>query len=159
HAITHYLFHESQAYLKGEDRFLKAKKQRKDELEQKEKAGTISERERKELIEVRRRLELTKVPTPLTKLIIDGEGNPVDELPPPSTKEELLEGRRLFRERGCLACHSHEGTAKADRDDRGPIPGVVSEANFGPDLTRLRDKLGLRPGDENARRWLIQWIM
>src|SRR5262249_53121763 len=40
------------------------------------------------------------------------------------------------------------------------LPAVNSQAHFGPDLSRVADKLGTQPGDKaSARRWLAQWIM
>src|SRR5581483_10782754 len=74
---------------------------------------------------------------------------------PADYKEDKVRGRMLFTERGCLACHAHEGTARAGDN----LPAVVSDAHCGPNLSRLAAKLGVKPGDTaSARRWLIQWI-
>lgn len=51
-------------------------------------------------------------------------------------------GKELFTRRGCLACHTHEG-----------ISG--SNADFGPDLSRVHSKL--KPGPEGFE-WLYTWI-
>lgn len=79
-----------------------------------------------------------------------------DHLPPApkDPHEQVTRGRQLFSEKGCLACHQHEGTTKPE----GII--VASSAHYGPDLTRIADKLGTSPGDKiSARRWLVQWIL
>ncbi|MCS7046956.1 MAG: c-type cytochrome, partial [Gemmataceae bacterium] len=56
------------------------------------------------------------------------------------------QGRLLFTERGCLACHSHAGTAT---DEHGvvrkgylpiSVPAAVSDAQFGPNLSQIPDK-------------------
>src|SRR5262249_15877623 len=71
----------------------------------------------------------------------------------------LKRGRQLFSERGCLACHSNQATAKAGNG----LPEIASEAHFGPNLSRIAAKLG--SGDtpeqrqESARRWVIQWVL
>ena len=82
-------------------------------------------------------------------------------------EQHRQEGRRLFTERGCLACHAHAGTEKEGKDRDGkPLPPVTGQATFGPDLSQLAAKLGVKPGDghrpgdlESARRWLTQWIV
>jgi cbb3-type cytochrome oxidase cytochrome c subunit len=48
-------------------------------------------------------------------------------------------GRRLFSQRGCLACHTH--------DD---FPGI--KADFGPNLTNVHQKL-------TSAKWLYTWIL
>jgi cytochrome c2 len=74
---------------------------------------------------------------------------------PAGYKEDAQRGRQLFTEKGCLACHQHEGT----RAPAGNLPAVVNEAQFGPNLSRIAAKLGATPGDKaSARRWLVQWI-
>lgn len=73
---------------------------------------------------------------------------------PDGYKEDKERGRQLFTERGCLACHSHHGTESA----AGGIPAVKGDAHFGPNLSRIAAKLGAKPGDGSARKWLIQWI-
>ncbi len=79
---------------------------------------------------------------------------PEPKLPADYNKDKAR-GRMLFTERGCLACHAHEGTTRPGDN----LPPVVSEAHFGPNLSRLAAKLGVKPGDTaSARNWLIQWI-
>lgn len=150
HAIVHFLFRESENYVKGGDRVRQYNLTRQKELaEIKER----SDKEQKELDDVTRRLELTGVPTPLEQLVRDLPAEPGDDK---GRAEQLTRGRQLFSERGCLACHVHKGT-------EAPAPGapaVVGQAHFGPDLSRLAAKLGKTPGDRlSARRWLVQWVM
>ncbi len=160
HGIAYYLFHESQDYLQGKDTFLAATKYRKKELEQKKKDGIISEAERKELDEVTRRLELAGKPVPIAKRLIAGDGTEV-QLPTwlkndKEREEHAKNGRILFTERGCLACHSHSGLTKA----AGDIPAVTPKAHFGPNLSDVAAKIAPEGGDQQARyRWLVQWIL
>src|SRR5262249_5664709 len=88
-------------------------------------------------------------PTPIEKQMIDGNG---DKAELPKKPGKPAKGRLLFTERGCLACHSHQGTTKKGDG----VEAVTSEANFAPDLSRLVDKL--KPGDD-GRRWLVQWLL
>jgi cytochrome c2 len=78
----------------------------------------------------------------------------------PTHAGDKEEGRRLFTEKGCLACHAHDGTEKpAGAGTATYVPGVKSEAHFGPSLNQLTAKLGTTPNDKkSARTWLIQWI-
>lgn len=57
-------------------------------------------------------------------------------------------GRRLFEERGCLACHDHK-----DFPDTGAYrdAGAIVQ---GPDLSGVGDKLN----HEAGRKWLYSWI-
>jgi mono/diheme cytochrome c family protein len=146
-SIAHYLMKESEDYLNGTDRFRKYNQARLKELEDFEKRGLLSDKQAKELVEVRRRLDLWRVPTPVAVQIVDQAGRPIpaEQIPPPGNDKDRQEGRRLFTERGCLACHSHAGTE----------PGVVGDAHFGPNLSRLAAKIS----GPNGRRWLIQWII
>lgn len=173
-AIAYYLFQESKDYLNvkmvngqphGQDKYRLALEQRRDEIQQKKRDNLASEQELKLLEELVRRLELDKPPTPLSTQIVDWEGNTISLPEPPkddaARKKQVQNGRQLFTERGCLACHSHEATAKAE----GGVPAVASEADFGPNLSRLAAKIApervdAKGGiDEAKRRWLIQWIL
>jgi mono/diheme cytochrome c family protein/nitrate reductase cytochrome c-type subunit len=110
-------------------------------------------------------------PVPLAKEIVNEEGHPV-ALPAAAKddaerKKRMANGRRLFTEKGCLACHTHEGTAKEDRDLG--VPAVASSATFAPNLSRVAAKISPelskeeaadpKKVDEARRRWLVQWIM
>jgi mono/diheme cytochrome c family protein len=160
HSIAHYLFQSSEDYLQGKDLFRVLGEARKSGLEEKKSANTISDKEKNELIEITRRLELTKPPMPLANQITDENGQHV-ELPaePADAKakeQDLDKGRRLFTERGCLACHSNQGTEKA----KGAIPGVVSNQHFGPNLSRMAAKIVPEMGGKEAkRRWIVQWLL
>jgi cbb3-type cytochrome oxidase cytochrome c subunit/mono/diheme cytochrome c family protein len=113
----------------------------------------------KDLVDKTERLIEAGLPVPLTKRLVDEHGGEV-ALPPPGDPGI---GRRLFTEKGCLACHVHSGTEKKDegKNDTGsPTPAVTGEADFGPNLSRLKAKISPEGGDESAkRRWLIQWVM
>ncbi|MCX7701453.1 MAG: c-type cytochrome [Gemmataceae bacterium] len=88
-------------------------------------------------------------------------------LAPPTAMQQLpaqadvTRGRVLFQEKGCLACHSHEATETPGGEHDGkPIPALVGDATFAPDLSRLAHKLVPEiGGPENARRWLVSWIL
>jgi mono/diheme cytochrome c family protein len=154
-SIAYYLFTESKDYLKGEDRFRRANQARIDEYLQKKKNFLASEQELKLLEELQRRMELDKKPVPLTEqTVVDYEGHSVQV--PATQAGDPKEGRRLFTEKGCLACHQHTGTTKAGLG----VPAVTSTADFAPDLSRLAAKLVPETGDAGAGRlWLIQWIL
>jgi mono/diheme cytochrome c family protein len=156
-SITYYVFHESQDYLAGTDKYRGAWKARLKELQNNQLRSELDTRVMEELA---RRLELDKDPVPLAKELHDSEGR-VISLPaaPKDAKgqeEQRQRGRQLFTERGCLACHSHSATTKADAQ----FPAVDSDANFAPDLSRLAAKIAPENGDAEARRrWLVQWIL
>jgi mono/diheme cytochrome c family protein len=160
HAIAHYLFKESHDYLTGKDKYRLAYEDRIQEYQQKKQAGLASEQELKLLDELQRRMQLDRPPVPLAQRLVDSEGNVV-QLPaaPADAKaqeEQRHRGRQLFSERGCLACHQHHATTRAD----GDLPPVTSEQYFGPDLSRLAAKIApVEGGPDARRRWLVQWIM
>jgi cbb3-type cytochrome oxidase cytochrome c subunit len=101
--------------------------------------------------------------TPLAKRISDEEDKTVElpKAPKDSEREKhVSNGRRLFTEKGCLACHSHEGTTKP-----GQGVGVANgEANFAPNLSRIAAKIAPEIADEKGleeakRRWVVQWVL
>jgi cbb3-type cytochrome oxidase cytochrome c subunit len=105
----------------------------------------------KELPDVTTRLIQEGQLVPLGKQLVDERGAEV-ALPAAGKADN---GRRLFTEKGCLACHVHSGTEKA-----GPVPSVSNEAEFGPNLSRLAAKIAPEVGGDDAkRRWVIQWVM
>jgi mono/diheme cytochrome c family protein len=139
---------------------LKADKEPKElsDSEQKEltEAATDLEARTKELIEAGQI-------TPLAKRITDEEGKTVElpKMPKEAEREKhLSNGRKLFTEKGCMACHSHDGTTKP-----GLGVGVAhGEANFGPNLSRLAAKIapeiaGEKDMEQAKRRWIVQWIL
>jgi mono/diheme cytochrome c family protein len=83
---------------------------------------------------------------------------------PKDLEEARYQGRKLFSERGCLACHNHHGTTEpltVDPKKGDSLPAIHSEAHFGPTLSQVKAKLGTKPGKEgeaSARTWLIHWI-
>jgi mono/diheme cytochrome c family protein len=92
--------------------------------------------------------------------IVDGAGNPIDAAtltkataaaPENDKAARVANGRRLLTERGCLACHAREDAP------------VESDSNFGPNLSRIAEKIKPEVKGENAdvakRRWLVQWIL
>ncbi len=71
---------------------------------------------------------------------------PLDLLAPSEGYQpDVDRGKRLFSERGCLACHSH----KAFPD---------SSADFGPELSRVHEKVNRDPGNPNFSSWLYTWV-
>jgi mono/diheme cytochrome c family protein len=89
--------------------------------------------------------------------LIDSEGHtfPVKDIPKPEDTNEKT-GRYLFMERGCVGCHSHDKIEVKLNDARGNLQTYHTEANFGPDLSRVANKL---PAGDKGRRWLIQWVL
>src|SRR5262249_16328129 len=77
-------------------------------------------------------------------------------------QEQLVHGRLLFSERGCLASPMHARTTRpmGNKGEKNFLPAIDSEAHHGPNLSRIAAKLGTTPGDEtSARRWLVHWIV
>ncbi len=80
----------------------------------------------------------------------------------PGYKGSAEKGRVLFTERGCLACHTHDGTDRLDQKNAGIL--VKSDAMFGPNLTSLSGKIAANAFEhpeqiDAGRKWLIQWIV
>jgi len=161
-SIAYYLTLESKEYLDGSDKYNLATQARAKELRTLRDQKKADEPQLRELEELERRLQLEKKHAKLTERMVDGDGR-IIHLPPVKTgdeaKQQLSTGRQLFSERGCLACHIHNGTTKTD-DPK--IPVVTSVAPFGPDLSRLAAKIApeMYPNDPEAkRRWLVQWLL
>jgi mono/diheme cytochrome c family protein len=157
-SIAHYLFTESTRYVNHGDTYLLLQMDREKELLQLQADHQISDKERIELVEVQRRIELAGDPRKAKRIkvadtILDADRKPIpkDQVPQPGGDKDRDEGRRLFTERGCLACHSHSGTEKAG----GGVGAVAGRADFGPNLSRLAAKLN----GEKGRRWLLQWLL
>jgi cytochrome c2 len=165
-SITYYLFQRSKAYLDD------VAKHEKDSAAQRQKvqeeyqtlftSPLPTDQQKKD--EVKARME------ELSRLMLLWNAAPPiagSEVPPlPKEEQErqqqLTRGRQLFSERGCLACHMHNGTTKPQGNPGQPgyLPAIDSDAHHGPNLSRLFAKLGTKPGDEtSARRWLVHWIM
>src|SRR5262249_13414914 len=153
---------ESADYLKGTDRFPKINDARIKDLSERKQQNRVSEQDLRQLDELLMRKRMEKEVVPLAKKLVDSEGHVV-QLPPAKTgaaqKEQIKNGRQLFSERGCLACHMHTGTTT---DDETKLPRVESHQEFGPDLSRIAAKIApeISPNDADAkRRWVVQWIL
>ncbi len=106
---------------------------------------------------------------PMAKQLFDMDGEPValDPLPAQGMERDpahLAVGRRLFSERGCLACHIHNGVREKGTNPGDPLPVADEAADFAPDLSRVAAKIAPKTGDakEDAkarRRWVVQWVM
>ena len=68
---------------------------------------------KKDLEPLAAELEKDGLVVPIEKQIVDEQGEVVAAALPEADKNDLskhlTEGRRLFSERGCLACHVHDG--------------------------------------------------
>ncbi len=147
--------------------FLQELYKKQQDLQAKSEPEELSGREKKdladsgkELLEVTQQLIEASRSVPLAKEISDEFGAVITMPDPPKDEKEAQarrdNGRRLFTEKGCLACHSHEGTAKRSEG----FPAVEGHANFGPNLSRIAAKIAPEVGGPGAgRRWLIQWIL
>ncbi len=152
-AITDFLFNASNEYLGmlGDEKTPKEELKRHAALTAKKADTPLTREEKQELS----RLETRKASwaragkdTKLTDVAAGYQGN-----------AEM--GRVLFTERGCLACHVHEGTGKTSGTPGKPdySPAVHGEAVFGPNLSQLAAKIGNGKSKDSARTWLVQWIM
>lgn len=152
HAISHYLFEASNSHLKELSLLHKQDAAARDK-EQARLLNLLSltkpnDKEKTELMKLEKRAQFRASP-PLVDLAAGYKGNPE-------------KGRQLFTERGCLACHSHQGTevTQGAPTKENYAPAVVSDAQFGPNLSQVAEKLGKKKGDrDSARIWLTQWIM
>lgn len=146
HAVTHYLFNASNAYLKeiseSKTKAAAANKADLDKVLELSSAGKLNETQKKELEAAQRRIRLRGART-LEDLTGGYAG-------------DAKKGRVQFIERGCLSCHAHQATEKADGDS----PAITSDALFGPNLSQISDKLGKVQGDKKtAMVWLVQWLL
>jgi cytochrome c2 len=145
-SIVYYLFQASDAYLKEvsvrrkDDARARAADQQL--LEQLEHKPLLSKQEKQELEDAQTRMRERQTPDRLS------------DLRPKGYKEDISRGRKLFSERGCLACHHHDATDEAGND----LPAIPSEADFGPTLSQVKAKLGDGKGNMQARIWLMNWV-
>lgn len=91
-------------------------------------------------------------------------GKTLDELPYPpgeladkdgkmAYQANAANGGLLFQKHGCAACHSHE--AVKIYDDKGVL---LTQADYGPNLIGLREKLGYDDNPQRAEKWLYYWL-
>ena len=156
HSIAFYLYRESHDYLEGKDKERRDIDIRIAMLEDSKQRGTISDKETKELAELKQKVADYKKPIPVSVQIRDYDGRVV-KLPAPAADAnvQVARGGKQFKEKGCLACHTHDGTSKAEPNS----PAVAGEADFGPNLSRLAAKIAPEGGAEARRAWLVQWIL
>jgi cbb3-type cytochrome oxidase cytochrome c subunit len=156
-SVAYYLFQASDQYLRDVAAQHKADEQNPQAAQEDERKlgdllakgkDKLNAEEKKEFAAIRQRDRLRR------------EKGLVDQAP--NHPGDPTEGRRLFSERGCLACHSHDGTREAQgtKGAKDYVPAVKSDRQFGPNLSQVGAKLGRTEGDKkSARVWLIQWIM
>ncbi len=179
-AVTYYLFEESQKHLKEIDK-LRDAYEKDSTLRAADKSlvarlapqKRLSREEQREYDEARARLRLSKDKRKLTRLV----GTTEKQWAELKKNANLIEGRKLFTEKGCLACHQHASTAKGGEEktkvggkmETLSFPDVKSDAIFGPDLSQIKEKLVRLASDdgnakereaarERARVWLSNWI-
>lgn len=74
------------------------------------------------------------------------KSQPIELLSPPKGyKPDPKRGAELFRQRGCLACHSYQ-------DAKG------TTATFGPNLSRIAAKIKRDADNPQFSRWLYTWL-
>jgi mono/diheme cytochrome c family protein len=105
-------------------------------------SNPLSDDQKKDLKDSKALLELRPKAVPLDVKLADVKGN-------------SKAGRDLFTKKGCLACHSHAATNEPDDN----WPAAPSEADFGPNLSQVAEKLVQdRKDPKHARLWLTNWI-
>ena len=142
HGIAHYMFATSRDYVariaKANDPALAARVAKLEAIPD----AKLSDVERKELDDGKALLALRATAQPLDKKLGEINGN-------------AKTGRDLFTKKGCLACHSHASTNEPD----DTWPAAPSEADFGPNLSQIKEKLIGKDGDpKKAATWLVNWI-
>ncbi|GBD35235.1 hypothetical protein HRbin36_00342 [bacterium HR36] len=104
--------------------------------------------ERLRVLEHSRKL-LEHMPYPL------GESGRQKPYPPPELahyQPNPARGEKLFALRGCLACHTHDKPSLRVYNETGRL---ISDSDFGPNLTQLRSKFA---GNPEAAKWLYNWL-
>lgn len=78
--------------------------------------------------------------------VLLGSSQPIDLLKPADGYAADVErGKKLFTERGCLACHQH-----------GAVLGTT--ADFGPNISDIHQKIKRNPDNPAFSDWLYTWI-
>jgi cytochrome c2/cbb3-type cytochrome oxidase cytochrome c subunit len=81
----------------------------------------------------------------ISKVLL-GTSEPMDLLSPKDDYVADVErGKRLFSERGCMACHQH-----------GAVPGGTSD--FGPNISDIHQKVLRNSDDVTFSDWLYTWL-
>lgn len=152
HAITHFLFKASQDYLsevkKAQAAGEEVRKEDERIVARLEGEARLSKEDQKKYDDAKKRLDMLKTSAEL-KVLVENHKPNVDN------------GRRVFSEKGCLSCHRHEATTTTGpkMENGQDIPAIVSEAQFGPNLSQIREKLVSKPGDmKRASIWLQNWV-
>jgi mono/diheme cytochrome c family protein len=154
--IAHYLFSSSRDYLDMVDAArnpgLVKEKQAiiaplQEQLDRKEK---LTDAQTKELTDAKYFLSLVSHPVRLSDAVLKDEK---------LNKEgwDAKRGRDVFTKKGCLACHSHAAT----NEPGDGWPAAPSEAQFGPNLSQVKEKLvntADKHGSDRARIWLFNWL-
>jgi mono/diheme cytochrome c family protein len=148
--IAHYLFSSSRDYLdmvkQARNAGLVKEKQDivqplQEKLDRKEK---LTEAETKKLLDAKYFLSLQSHPERLSDEALKMKG-------------DATKGRDLFTRKGCLACHSHAAT----NEPGDGWPAAPSEAEFGPNLSQVKEKLVNKEDKDSgdrARIWLFNWL-
>lgn len=167
-AIAHYIFSQSRSTLheiseraKDTPDVIAADQKDVEELSAKVNDPAVPDADKKtageKLAAAKARVAARAMPRPATE-VVSLPTAPADDK---ARTEQLERGRHLFSTRGCLACHQHDGVAAdAKPEGRLPMPSLVSDSNFGPNLSRLVSKLGTTANQpQTSRAWLVQWLM
>jgi mono/diheme cytochrome c family protein len=129
--------------------------------------------------ELAARLSEAGKPDPLSRQLVTQDGTVVKarqekgkpkypDVSVPANDKEKAErvalGQELFKEKGCLACHSHDAALLykhevEDENGKKQEKSFYSQANFAPNLSRIAAKIVPAGGEEARRLWLVQWIM
>jgi mono/diheme cytochrome c family protein len=149
-AIASYLMTRSGEYLDEVDKANKEKKEKPDLVAAQQQEYNallakpeLTQEDKKKVDKLGRDLQLEATPPRIEELATLKDYKP-----------DAKRGGRLFRERGCLACHTH----KVASEGSDGLPAVHSVAHFGPNLSRLAAKLGDPSDPKKARVWLTHWI-
>ena len=78
--------------------------------------------------------------------VLLGNSQPIDLLKPAEGyAADVARGKKLFTERGCLACHQHDA-----------VPGTT--ADFGPNISNIHQKINRNADNPEFSDWLYTWL-
>jgi mono/diheme cytochrome c family protein len=90
--------------------------------------------------------DLTPVELAAVAHYLQKKSQPLDLLKPKDTfKPDVKRGKTAFAQKGCVACHVRKDVAGSSND-------------FGPDLSRISEKIIRDSDNSNFSRWLYTWI-